>query len=103
MHVGDFLFFRMLQISVIQLVADQSRASQSSRQDCCCGFVLAVALIAGLQDCRQSFFRSCQLCVCGRAVPNILFVFYSAPNSGKMHYSYSAEFFPWIHEALGVA
>ena len=89
----------MLQISVIHLVAVQSRASQSSRQDCCCGHVLAVTqcgadtLIAGLQDCRQSFFRSCQLPVCGRAVPNILFVFYSAPNSGKMHYSYSAEFF----------
>jgi len=56
MHVGDFLFFRMLQISVIQLVPNQSRASQSSQLDCCCGFVLAVAqcgadtLIAGLQD-----------------------------------------------------
>ena len=26
-----------------------------------------------------------------RAVTNILLVFYSAPNSGKMHYSYSTE------------
>jgi len=29
--------------------------------------------------------------VTARNVPNILFVFYSAPNSVKMHYSYSAE------------